>query len=78
MREQAFLRNVIGECVPELFDKDTCSCRCDASVYHRDRVECEARSPEDRMLWDETTCSCVHEGSDRARQRETSTAATDP
>ena len=51
-----------------MFDTETCSCRCDASVYHRDRLDCDARSPEDKMVWDETTCSCVNEGSDGERE----------
>ena len=49
----------------ELFDKETCSCRCDAAVYRGDRLDCDARPPEDKMLWDETTCSCLHEGGAR-------------
>ena len=47
-----------------MFDKETCSCRCDAAVYRGDRLDCDARPPEDKMVWDETTCSCLHEGSD--------------
>ena len=54
----------MGNYSSELFDHETCSCRCDASVYHRDRLDCDARSPEEKMVWDETSCSCVHEGSD--------------
>ncbi len=46
---------------PELFDPETCSCRCDSSVYHRDRLQCEQQPPDSGMIWDETTCSCVDE-----------------
>ncbi len=41
---------------PSLFNNETCSCACDTSVYHRDRLQCEAYPGR---VWDQRTCSCA-------------------
>ena len=42
---------------PSLFNNETCSCKCDTSLYNRDQIRCETFN--DRT-WDPVTCTCRH------------------
>lgn len=46
---------------PSLFNNETCSCKCDTSLYNRDQIRCETFN--DRT-WDPVTCTCrrIEEG----------------
>ncbi len=40
---------------PSLFNNETCSCKCDTSLYNRDQIRCETF---DDRRWDPVTCTC--------------------
>ena len=60
---------------PELFSNETCSCRCDTSLFRRDQMQCEAYPGR---VWDERTCACRKEDEDFEMVAGSSSSSSNP